>query len=543
MKPYTVSYHDHRYADLVAAVREGKEEDEIKEIVNRGEKLMKLSGGFLKIDGNQVYANDIPVPPTVVTMLDRIAREGLSTEPYEKFILNLIENPSNNAFNQCLLFLENVNLPITEDGCFLAYKRVRSDYTDCKTGTIDNSVGAKPSMNRLLVDDRREVTCSHGLHVCSYQYLASFGGAHTMVCKVNPRDVVSVPDDYNNAKMRVCAYEVVFEVDDDRIREDNFFKSSIYDDKTGVFNQAFGFIPYNDFHKEGELYVVYDDEYDEDEDEDDEGPETIFSISVAEIASYMDKGVISLEDIVDDLVSYLSIDHGYEDRLAAIILDWIENHFELGETDHYVRQPTDEEILVDGEEFDTDEVLNTYKLLRGPFSGDTEKMMAVFMADSIGTSIEIAASLIKFIEKNDLVVDEEQKNDFSDTVDFRPDGTLSFFSADGSQIEMLNSVLMDKLYQVLDEKGSAFTTPASRLAAVIEAEWNPTAEVNNILVEWAFRQYDTNRDDPEEETGDLRGIGDASDTGPEEDIPPPAQGPSGPFAEDPSEDDGSPWET
>ena len=35
------------------------------------------------------------------------------------------------------------------------------------------------------------------------------GGDQVVVCKVNPRDVVSVPTDSNFGKLRVCRYEVV----------------------------------------------------------------------------------------------------------------------------------------------------------------------------------------------------------------------------------------------------------------------------------------------------------------------------------------------
>lgn len=35
--------------------------------------------------------------------------------------------------------------------------------------------------------------------------------------KVHPKDVVSVPYDYNGAKMRACRYEVLREVPDDEI--------------------------------------------------------------------------------------------------------------------------------------------------------------------------------------------------------------------------------------------------------------------------------------------------------------------------------------
>jgi hypothetical protein len=42
--------------------------------------------------------------------------------------------------------------------------------------------------------------------------LSSFGGDRTVIVKINPADVVSIPSDYNDAKGRACRYEVVGEV-------------------------------------------------------------------------------------------------------------------------------------------------------------------------------------------------------------------------------------------------------------------------------------------------------------------------------------------
>jgi hypothetical protein len=105
-------------------------------------------------------------------------------------------------------------MPITEDGRFLAYKWVRSNYFDCHTGTFNNSVGKVCKMPRNKVNDDRTQTCSDGLHVCTHAYTKF--GERLMVVAVNPRDVVSVPNDYDNAKMRVCEYEVMYEVPADK---------------------------------------------------------------------------------------------------------------------------------------------------------------------------------------------------------------------------------------------------------------------------------------------------------------------------------------
>jgi hypothetical protein len=109
--------------------------------------------------------------------------------------------------------LEKGGMPITPDGYFLAYKKVRANYKDCHSGTMDNSVGKTVSMERNAVDDNRENECSHGLHFCSESYLSQFGGDRIMILKINPRDVVSIPKDYQNAKGRACSYEVIGELE------------------------------------------------------------------------------------------------------------------------------------------------------------------------------------------------------------------------------------------------------------------------------------------------------------------------------------------
>jgi hypothetical protein len=125
---------------------------------------------------------------------------------------NLMANPSYRAVNELYGFLEKNNLPITSDGHFLAYKKVREDYKDCHSGTFDNSVGKVVEMERNQVNDNKEQTCSAGLHFCSEGYLRHFGGERVMILKINPRDVVSIPTDYNDSKGRCCRYEVIGEV-------------------------------------------------------------------------------------------------------------------------------------------------------------------------------------------------------------------------------------------------------------------------------------------------------------------------------------------
>lgn len=140
------------------------------------------------------------------------------------FLENLKSNPSEQSIQQVLDFLSANELPLTDDGCFYAYKYVRGDYKDCHTGTFDNSVGQIVKMDRNEVNPNKYDTCSTGLHFCSKDYLRSFHGEHLMCLKVNPRDVVCIPEDYNNSKGRCCQYQVVGEVTDATDREEKQIK-------------------------------------------------------------------------------------------------------------------------------------------------------------------------------------------------------------------------------------------------------------------------------------------------------------------------------
>jgi hypothetical protein len=158
------------------------------------------------------------------TIMDMI-QQGYPFEPMLNFLDNMSQNPSDHAIVELFEFMENKNMPITPDGHFLAYKAVKSNYKDIYSSTFDNSVGSTPSVPRNQVDSNRNNGCGKGLHVGAFDYAKSYGGIDLdddeggsgnklMICKVNPRDVVSVPSDHRFQKLRCCRYEVVSEFED-----------------------------------------------------------------------------------------------------------------------------------------------------------------------------------------------------------------------------------------------------------------------------------------------------------------------------------------
>ena len=76
-------------------------------------------------------------------------------------------------------------------------------------GRIFNGLNEEIEVRRWDVDDNRQNGCSYGLHVGSLDYAQGFAQGQVVVVKVNPKDVVSVPEDCGCQKCRVCAYKVV----------------------------------------------------------------------------------------------------------------------------------------------------------------------------------------------------------------------------------------------------------------------------------------------------------------------------------------------
>jgi hypothetical protein len=172
-----------------------------------------LSAVDVKVVGKQVTYRGKVIPTNLAKRLIEIIDWGLPSEPWKLFIARVMANPSQSAREELALFLEaNQGMPITDDGCFLAYKRVDANLKDCRTHTFDNSVGRVVTMDRSGVDPDRYKTCSAGLHFCAASYLPSYTGARTVLVKVDPADVVAIPSDYRNAKGRTWRYEVVAEL-------------------------------------------------------------------------------------------------------------------------------------------------------------------------------------------------------------------------------------------------------------------------------------------------------------------------------------------
>lgn len=162
-----------------------------------------------------------------------------------RFLEKAETNPSLPGADQLYDWILSEGLTLTSDGDFVGYKKVINP-THHPVGAVDldknpiedtlpegywvsafrgggivdgveytahvpNYIGAVVEMPRDKVDANGAVECSVGLHVGTFGYAKGFysGSEGTLLLvKVNPRDVVSVPD-YDFNKLRACKYTVI----------------------------------------------------------------------------------------------------------------------------------------------------------------------------------------------------------------------------------------------------------------------------------------------------------------------------------------------
>jgi hypothetical protein len=224
----TVAQDHPNYNRIIDSLKTGRH-DKLENLVNISKAVkayVARATGHIKIKDGVITYDDMEIHNTLTTRILKMMSEGYQFDHMLRFLENLMLNPSKRSVQELYTFLENYGLPITDDGCFLAYKAVRNDYFDIYTGrTHQNLIGSVQKMARNMVDDNWGKDCSQGLHCGALDYVVDYGhfvkgqivpnaGNRLIIVKVNPMNVISVPDYAKFTKMRVCEYTVIDEIKD-----------------------------------------------------------------------------------------------------------------------------------------------------------------------------------------------------------------------------------------------------------------------------------------------------------------------------------------
>jgi hypothetical protein len=154
-------------------------------------------------------------------IIDVLVQKGDVTS-FARFAERIAANPSYNSRKATFDWIQRHGLTINEDGWIIAYKGVTAadngDYVSIThgegavngvdaNGALRNNVGDVVTVPRHKVDDNINTHCSFGLHAGTFSYASGFARGVLLTVKIDPADVVSIPNDGH--KIRCCRYEVL----------------------------------------------------------------------------------------------------------------------------------------------------------------------------------------------------------------------------------------------------------------------------------------------------------------------------------------------
>lgn len=237
-QPKTVTAGDANFETVLQAIKD-RNFDIIPDLLDPKVAIYNFSDGIFEVIDGTVHVEGKPVPDALSRKIISFSKEGLPYKPLLNFWTKLQANPSYRNVQGLFEFLDIKDYPITAEGDIIAYKGVKSDWTDRYTGTISNKIGETVRMPRNEVNDNPELECQKGFHVSDYNFALSYSGSdgHMTMVSVNPEHIVSFPNAYHFTKLRVCEYTVLSEVTKEE--KGNLYKSPV-DNSAEDDNNCYG---------------------------------------------------------------------------------------------------------------------------------------------------------------------------------------------------------------------------------------------------------------------------------------------------------------
>lgn len=215
------------YKDVLKELENANEHSEqtIRKILfQKQQKVKDFSGVDFEIIAGELLFRGKPYENEVFTrMLFESIEKGCKPGPLIRFLEKLEQNPNVESREMVWRWLSNQGLAIDESGDIVGFKYVTkvtetshpelfkagADFTDGYTGTMRIKLGEPVEMPRSKVTFNENECHSGGLHVGIFSYARY--STHSLICKVNPADIVSVPKT-QFCKVRCCRYTPVREL-------------------------------------------------------------------------------------------------------------------------------------------------------------------------------------------------------------------------------------------------------------------------------------------------------------------------------------------
>lgn len=202
-------------ADRIRRYLQGGAYDMAVQLADRSKQttrfLAEVDGLTLERDGNTLTLDGEPTPSGMGRRVIKMLEAGASPKPLVRFIEKLRKNPDPRVREQLFDFLQLNDFYIDADGNIVAWKKVtrKEDGTlvDIWTKSLDYTPPRTVTMPRDSVEADPNKACAPGLHFATWDFTQSYMGIDIVELRVNPKDVVSVPNSHRD-KGRACTFHI-----------------------------------------------------------------------------------------------------------------------------------------------------------------------------------------------------------------------------------------------------------------------------------------------------------------------------------------------
>jgi hypothetical protein len=253
------------------------------DVSNAAQERFRRLSERVSVRNGVIYLDGEAVNNSLTQQVIRFLDDGVDDfEPLVLFFEKVQTNPNPHSREQLYRWLADRDFTINSVGNIIAYKGVKTmpgengtEYQSIHHGTaivdgvehngaIPNPIGSVIEMPRSNVQHDPSMGCHQGLHAGTWHYASGFAQGAVLTVEINPRDVVSVPTDCSDQKMRVCRYTVL-DVVDGEISDSLVTDSSDNEDIPEKFDNVRNVQTYQPVGHLTTVPYPYDDEDDEDD--------------------------------------------------------------------------------------------------------------------------------------------------------------------------------------------------------------------------------------------------------------------------------------
>lgn len=215
---YTLSSGGYYYPAALAAAKE-RDYGKLVEAIDLDKAVKNKSNGKVTFEDGVLRYNGAKIDNKLSRRVLELVGEGYKLDPFIKFMELCYQNPNPTVIDNLYDFMETMGIMLDEDGWVVGWKKVREDGYDYYSGTVLYEVGKTVKMNREECDENTQNSCSISLHVGSRNYAENLwykGQGKLLLVRVNPKNVVCVPEYSDWEKLRTCEMDVLEEFSGER---------------------------------------------------------------------------------------------------------------------------------------------------------------------------------------------------------------------------------------------------------------------------------------------------------------------------------------